>query len=65
MEGGNCQVEQTFLGCGVPGMTINANNGAVVKVVFNIVVQREEDSLRKFARWIEAQEHAPMGGSNG
>lgn len=65
MDGNNCQIEQTFLGCGVPGMTINASNGAVVKVVFNVVVQREEDSLRKFARWIEAQEHAPMDGANG
>lgn len=48
------QVQRTFFGGTVPGLQVNASNGAIVKVVFNIVMQREEDTLRRLAHWIEA-----------
>ena len=46
-------LEETFLGGAIPELTINASNGAVVKISFNIVLHREEDTLRRFAAWIE------------
>lgn len=57
MSENDFQVQRTFFGGTVPGFQINASNGAIVKVVFNIVQQeREEDSVRKFVRWIEEEE---------
>ena len=61
----NYQIEKTFFGGSVPGMQVNASNGANVKIVFNIVLQKEEDSLRKLARWIEAGGHEKMEAVNG
>lgn len=51
--GQSAEIEQTFFGGAVPGMQINACQGASVKVVFNVVVHREEDTLRRLAKWIE------------
>ena len=46
-------VEHNFFEA-LPEMTVNASNGAIVKIAVNIILQREEDSLRKFASWIES-----------
>lgn len=59
MDEQNYQVEKTFFGGTIPGMQVIASNGAIVKVVFNIVMQREEDTLRRLARWIEDGGHGP------
>ena len=53
MDEKNYQVEKTFFGGTIPGMQVIASNGAIVKVVFNIVMQTEQGTLRKLARWIE------------
>lgn len=65
MEDNDFQVKRTFFGGSVPEMQVNASNGAIVKVVFNIVIQKEEDSLRRFARWIETGGQEKVESANG
>lgn len=65
MSANDFQVERTFFGGCVPGVQVNASNGAIVKVVFNIVMQREEDTLRRMARWIESGGREKMEAENG
>ncbi len=62
-------VERTLYCDEIPNVTINATNGAIVKVVFNIVTQHEKDSQSNLAQWLKysAQEKVelPDGGKAG
>lgn len=65
MNDNDLQVQRTFFGGNVPGMQVNASNGAIVKIVFNIVMQREEDTLRRMAHWIEVGGQTELEATNG